>query len=92
MRYEIIYEKSVNKFLKNKCELKKKVDNAFELLSRDIFQQEVAKNLDIKKMTSLKNIYRLRLGDYRVLYTIKSDIITIIVMKIANRKDVYSKR
>jgi len=33
--------------------------------------------------------YRIRVGDYRVIYTIEDELITIFIMKIAHRKDVY---
>lgn len=33
--------------------------------------------------------YRVRIGDYRVVYTIENEQITIFVLKIAHRKDVY---
>ena len=33
--------------------------------------------------------YRLRTGDYRVLFTVKQDVKRIEVFRIAHRKDVY---
>ncbi len=33
--------------------------------------------------------YRIRVGDYRIIYTIENEQITIFIMKIAHRKDVY---
>jgi len=33
--------------------------------------------------------YRLRIGKYRVLYSIEDDILTVYVVKVAHRKDVY---
>ena len=33
--------------------------------------------------------YRIRQGDYRILYTIDDQIITVKVVKIGNRRDVY---
>ena len=35
--------------------------------------------------------YRLRQGDYRILYTIDDAIITIVVVRIAHRRDVYRR-
>lgn len=43
---------------------------------------------DIKKMRGIDNVYRLRVNDYRVLYTPEYDILMII--KIASRGDVYN--
>jgi mRNA interferase RelE/StbE len=33
--------------------------------------------------------WRVRIGDYRVIYEIHDEKITVIVVKIGNRKDVY---
>lgn len=42
-----------------------------------------------KKLSGSLNEYRLRVGDYRILYTINDTIITIYIFKIAHRKEVY---
>ena len=39
---------------------------------------------------SLKGCCRLRIGDYRVIYQIDEKTHTVIIVKIGNRKDVYS--
>jgi mRNA interferase RelE/StbE len=33
--------------------------------------------------------YRLRVGDYRVLYKLKNEILVVLVIKIAHRRDAY---
>ncbi|MDR3715633.1 MAG: type II toxin-antitoxin system RelE/ParE family toxin [Puia sp.] len=33
--------------------------------------------------------YRVRVGDYRILYLIKDDVLTVFVLTIGNRRDVY---
>lgn len=33
--------------------------------------------------------YRIRQGNYRILYTIDDQIVTVTVVKIGNRRDVY---
>lgn len=33
--------------------------------------------------------YRIRQGDYRILYEIEDDILRVIVVKIGHRRDVY---
>ena len=38
-----------------------------------------------------EEIYRIRVGDYRVLYEIKENQLVIIVIRIAHRKNVYKK-
>ena len=33
--------------------------------------------------------YRLRVGDYRILYEIKSETLLVVVIKVGHRRDVY---
>ncbi len=42
------------------------------------------------KLSGSKDEYRIRMGNYRVLYTIQDNILVVKVFKIGNRKDVYS--
>jgi len=34
---------------------------------------------------------KLRVGDYRIIYSIESQIVTVHVIKIGHRKEVYEK-
>ena len=36
-----------------------------------------------------REAYRVRVGDYRILYQIKKDILTVLVIKIGHRREVY---
>ena len=42
-----------------------------------------------KKLAGFENIYRIRIGNYRVIYNIKDEILTVLVVKIGHRRDVY---
>lgn len=37
----------------------------------------------------LKPLFRVRVGDYRIVYAIQDTTITITIAKVANRKEVY---
>jgi mRNA interferase RelE/StbE len=39
----------------------------------------------------VRDKYRIRPGNYRLLYEIEDDVLTVYVVKIADRKDVYRK-
>ena len=39
-----------------------------------------------------RGIRRIRVGDYRVLYEIGSEELIILIVRIANREDVYRRR
>ena len=41
-----------------------------------------------KKLTARLG-YRIRIGDYRVIYTIEDKILTVFVIDIGHRKDIY---
>ncbi len=43
---------------------------------------------DIKRLQN-SDLFRLRIGDYRVLFEIEKD--TIIILKIGNRKNIYKQ-
>jgi mRNA interferase RelE/StbE len=36
-----------------------------------------------------QDLYRIRVGDYRVLYAIHDDVLEVLVVKIGHRRDVY---
>ena len=43
------------------------------------------------KKLSGEEKYRIRQGDYRILYEIHDEIITVVVVRIAHRREVYRK-
>lgn len=45
---------------------------------------------NIKRLTNFTPEYRLRVGDYRVLFEVEDD--TVVVYRVMHRKHVYSKR
>jgi mRNA interferase RelE/StbE len=42
-----------------------------------------------KKLVGGRNIWRIRIGDYRVIYTIDDEIKKVEVTRIAHRREVY---
>jgi len=42
-----------------------------------------------KKLKGEDNLWRIRVGDYRVVYTIEDDKLIILVVRVAHRRDVY---
>ena len=42
-----------------------------------------------KKLKGFKNLYRIRIGTYRIIYSIEHNELIIEVLKIAHRKDAY---
>ena len=48
------------------------------------------KNNNIKKLVGMPDLYRLRVGDYRIIYQIKKQELIILVLKVGHRKDIYN--
>jgi mRNA interferase RelE/StbE len=42
---------------------------------------------NIKRLHEAETMYRLRMGDYRILFDVDGDV--IVIRRIGNRKDVY---
>jgi mRNA interferase RelE/StbE len=45
----------------------------------------------VKKLQG-ENAYRLRVGDYRIVYTINDRLVLVIVIRIGHRSDIYMRR
>ena len=43
----------------------------------------------IKKLAGAARTFRIRVGSYRVVYEIEDDVLVVLVVRIAHRKDVY---
>ena len=43
---------------------------------------------DCKKLSAQEK-YRIRCGNYRILYSVEDDILIVFVVKVGHRKDVY---
>jgi mRNA interferase RelE/StbE len=41
------------------------------------------------KLEGGEDLWRIRVGDYRVIYTIEDDVLVVLVVRVAHRKDVY---
>lgn len=85
-KYTVLIGKKPEKFLETLSEPHySNIVQALELLS------ENPRPFGSKKLTNDEK-YRVRVGNYRILYEIHEDIITVEVVKIGHRKDVYKKK
>jgi len=82
MNYEIKFHKDAFKYLqKQDSNSRNRILDHLEILSEDPRHPE----LDIKKMQGVDNQFRLRIGSYRVIYSIIDNELIIIVIKIGSR-------
>lgn len=47
--------------------------------------------MGVEKLTAHGDKYRIRQGNYRILYEIEDDVLIVTVVKIGDRKDVYRR-
>ena len=44
-----------------------------------------------KRLATAEHLYRVRSGDYRILYQIDDDRVLVLVVKVGNRRDIYRR-
>lgn len=81
MKYRIVIDKPAMKFLNKQPQAQQ------ERLLRAIYR--LPESGDIRPMSGFQNRYRLRVGTFRVIYTILDDLLIVQVLTIGNRGDVY---
>lgn len=86
MTYQVIYLSSTEKFFKKvPRNIALRILNRVEKISLD----PLAPDSNIKKLQDPIAGYRLRVGDYRVIYLLDHQAKRLIVSKIAHRSEVY---
>jgi mRNA interferase RelE/StbE len=82
-KYKIEIKRSASKELNSlpNKEIKKIINSINQLI-------ENPRPINSKKLSASER-YRLRVGDYRILYEIEDLILIVHIIKIAHRKDVY---
>ena len=84
MPYEIRFKKSALK------EFEKLPLNLQQNLAVDIAHLAgTPRPIGCKKLKGTKNIWRIRNGDYRIIYSVEDHILMIEVIKIGHRREVY---
>lgn len=46
----------------------------------------------VKKLVGEENQYRIRVGDYRIVYQIQDQLLLVLILKIGHRSDIYRQR
>ena len=82
--YNIQWKKSVTKELTDiPKEYSTKIFNEISNLS------EIPRPDGCRKLKGTNNIYRIKINEYRVIYSIEDNILTIEIIRIAHRKEAY---
>ncbi len=85
MKYEVIIEKPVIKYIE------KLQDNIYKRIKAAILSlEDNPRPAGVEKLTN-KDAYRIRVGDYRIIYTIKDKILLVTVIDAGHRREIYKK-
>lgn len=81
--YKIIIKKKAKKFIdKLPQNEKKRIVKAIE---------QLPDGEDIKKLKGHQNLLRLRVGDYRIIYSVDNGELIIYIIDVGNRGEIYNK-
>jgi len=70
---------------------KKDSKNILDFLENEVMLLEDPRTIAIKLKKNLKEFYKFRVGNFRIIADIQDNQLLILVVRIANRKDVYKK-
>jgi mRNA interferase RelE/StbE len=45
----------------------------------------------VKKLKAKIDLFRVRVGDYRIIYTVQDDRFVVLVVRIGDRRDIYDR-
>jgi len=48
--------------------------------------------INVRKLSGEENAYRVRVGDYRIVYEIYDQVLVVVVVKVGNRRDIYRRK
>ncbi len=87
MSYEIqILPKAIRQLKSLSIEVRQKVSRTIQSLANE------PRPIGVKKLSGEQNIYRMRVGNYRILYQIIDKILVVVVVSVGHRREVYRDR
>ncbi len=86
MKYEVRFSKAADKELRKLgADIRARIIKAAMTLSAE------PRPVGVVKLEGPDGLYRIRIGDHRVIYAIHDDVLIVLVLRIADRKDVYRR-
>lgn len=75
-----------------KSQIKKLTKAVQKLIIRQLEQLESNPYpAGVKKMSQSESFYRVRVGDYRIIYQVQNQALVVLVVKAAHRREVYRR-
>ena len=82
-RYEVVLSPKAEKQLDElPTPLRRRITEAVEGL------ESKPRPHGVKKLTGAENLWRIRVGDYRIVYTIEDDRLIVLVVKVGHRREI----
>ncbi|MGF1676617.1 MAG: type II toxin-antitoxin system RelE/ParE family toxin [Richelia sp. RM2_1_2] len=87
MSYDIQFSKSASK------QIKKLSSEVQERIQTKIDNLAIEPRPDgVKKLKGRENAYRIRVGDYRIIYDIFDEVLLITVVEVGHRSNIYQNK
>ena len=84
MKYRIEFSQDAeHQFKKFTKEVQIRLKHRIDILAENPFPRGV------KKLSAEEDLYRLRIGDYRIIYQVQGKALLILILKLGHRKNVY---
>ena len=84
MKYRIEFSPTAeSQFKKLPKEVQIRLKHRIDILAENPFSRGV------KKLSAQENFYRLRIGDYRIIFQVQGKALLILILKLGHRKNVY---
>lgn len=85
--YRIEIDRDAQKWLARLTDdkLRTRLTNAIESLST------TPRPPGVKKLKGFDHRYRIRVGDFRILYEVRDRLLLVLVLDVADRKDIYRR-
>ena len=84
MAYRIEFaRKALREFQNLPAQVKKRLKPKIDALGQN------PRPRGVKKIEGKENLYRIRVGDYRVIYEVQDKVLLVLVVKLGDRKDIY---
>lgn len=86
VKYRIEFTKSAKKeFDRLPKPIQEKALEALTLLQTNPFSEL----LGVKKLKGAESLYRVRFGDYRMVYEVRKKILLVVIIKFGHRREIY---
>ena len=71
------------------AELPRKIQR--QVLRRVEFLAEAPRPRQSRKLEGVEHLYRIRSGDFRILYQVHDDVVLVLVVRVGHRREVYRR-